>query len=156
MALNRTQVVVMLGMTQTLSWASSCYLLAVLARPISQSVGSSCSLVFGAFFAALLLAAAVGPVAGAPAASVFAIFHGLGNGILTIAIGTLPLKGFGAQGYGQRQGWLMVPARTVQAGSPFLFGLALANWESQALWLSALLAISAFAALWTMHVPAQE
>src|SRR5256885_1698442 len=27
-----------------------------------------------------------------------------GNGILTIAVGTLPLKGFGARGYGQRQG----------------------------------------------------
>ena len=92
-------------------------------------------------------------VAGAPAASVFAILHGLGNGILTIAIGTLPLKVFGAQGYGQRQGWLMVPARIVQAGSPFLFGLAVAQWGSQALWLSSLLAISAFAALWMMRVP---
>ncbi|MGB6007787.1 MFS transporter [Castellaniella sp.] len=91
-------------------------------------------------------------LAGAPAASIFAILHGLGNGILTIAIGTLPLKVFGSQGYGQRQGWLMVPARIVQAGSPFLFGLAVANWGSQALWLSSLLAISAFAALWSMHV----
>ena len=93
---------------------------------------------------------------GAPAASIFAILHGLGNGILTIAIGTLPLKVFGSQGYGQRQGWLMVPARIVQAGSPFLFGLAVANWGSQALWLSSLLALSAFAALWLMRVNAQQ
>lgn len=102
------------------------------------------------------LAAVCLGLAGASAASVFAILHGLGNGILTIAIGTLPLKVFGSQGYGQRQGWLMVPARIVQAGSPFLFGLAVANWGSQALWLSSVLAISAFAALWSMRVSAQQ
>lgn len=102
------------------------------------------------------LAAVCLGLAGASAASVFAILHGLGNGILTIAIGTLPLKVFGSQGYGQRQGWLMFPARIVQAGSPFLFGLAVANWGSQALWLSSVLAISAFAALWSMRVSAQQ
>ena len=64
MALGRKQVTVMLGIAQTLSWASSYYLLAVLAKPISQSVGTSYSLVFGAFSAALLVAAAVGPIAG--------------------------------------------------------------------------------------------
>lgn len=94
---------------------------------------------------------------GAPAISVFAVLHGLGNGILTIAIGTLPLKVFGAQGYGQRQGWLMVPARIVQAGSPFLFGMAVGRWGSGALWLSSGLALSAFAALLLMRVaPAQR
>lgn len=102
------------------------------------------------------LAAVCLGLAGASAASFFAILHGLGNGILTIAIGTLPLKVFGSQGYGQRQGWLMVPARIVQAGSPFLFGLAVANWGSQALWLSSVLAISAFAALWSMRVSSQQ
>lgn len=91
-------------------------------------------------------------VFGASAVYVFTIFHGLGNGILTIAIGTLPLKVFGAEGYGQRQGWLMAPARVIQAGAPFLFGLALTSWGSYALWLSALLALSAFMALWAMRV----
>lgn len=94
-------------------------------------------------------------VFGASAVYVFTIFHGLGNGILTIAIGTLPLKVFGEHGYGQRQGWLMAPARVVQAGSPFLFGLVLASWGSHALWLSALLALSAFIALWAMRVDTQ-
>ena len=61
---------------------------------------------------------------GASGAAAFAVLHGLGNGILTIAIGTLPLLIFGADGYGQRQGLLMVPARIVQAAAPFLFGLA--------------------------------
>ena len=33
--------------------------------------------------------------------------------ILTLAIGTLPLKVFGSRGYGQLQEWLMAPARIV-------------------------------------------
>ena len=87
---------------------------------------------------------------GASAATAFAVLHGLGNGILTIAIGTLPLLIFGAKGYGQRQGLLMVPARIVQAGAPFLFGLAVERWHDGALWFSALLGLSAFLALWIM------
>ncbi|MGJ7602826.1 MFS transporter [Variovorax sp. LT1R20] len=89
-------------------------------------------------------------VFGTSAAAVFAVLHGLGNGILTIAIGTLPLLIFGAEGYGQRQGFLMVPARIVQAGAPFLFGLAVERWDDGALWFSALLGLSAFLALWIM------
>ena len=89
-------------------------------------------------------------VFGSSAALAFAILHGLGNGILTIAIGTLPLLVFGAEGYGQRQGLLMVPARIVQAGAPFLFGLAAAEWGARSLWFSALLGLAACAALWIM------
>jgi len=84
---------------------------------------------------------------GAPAATAFAILHGLGNGILTIAVGTLPLLVFGAKGYGQRQGFLMVPARIGQAGSPFLFGLAVQNWGIGALWISSGAALLACCAL---------
>ncbi len=84
---------------------------------------------------------------GSYAAPAFAVLHGLGNGILTIAIGTLPLLIFGAQGYGQRQGFLMVPARIVQAGAPFLFGLAVERWGGGALWLSGALGVVAFTAL---------
>ncbi len=62
--------------------------------------------------------------------------HGMGNGILTIAKGTLPLVVFGAKGYGERQGWLMAPARVAQALAPLLFGLAFARWGSGALWLT--------------------
>ena len=47
---------------------------------------------------------------------------------MTIAKGTLPLALFGAQGYGQRQGWLMVPARVSQAMAPWLFGLLVVRW----------------------------
>lgn len=86
-------------------------------------------------------------VFGGAGAIAFAVLHGLGNGILTIAIGTLPLLFFGAQGYGQRQGFLMVPARVVQAGAPFLFGVAVAQWGVGALWISAGLGLAACAAL---------
>jgi hypothetical protein len=85
----------------------------------------------------------VGPVA----APLFAALHGAGNGILTIAKGTLPLALFGAHAYGERQGWLMMPARIAQALAPFAFGLALAAWGARALWLSAGLGLAAFAGL---------
>ncbi len=89
-------------------------------------------------------------VAGAPAAALFALLHGGGNGILTIAKGTLPLVLFGAHGYGERQGWLMMPARVAQATAPFLFGLALDRWGASTLWLSAGLGVSALVALMLM------
>jgi MFS family permease len=54
----------MLGVAQTLAWASSYYLPAVLAGAIGRDVGTSTSTIFGAFSAALLVAAAVGPYAG--------------------------------------------------------------------------------------------
>ncbi|MES2185011.1 MAG: MFS transporter [Pseudomonadota bacterium] len=86
-------------------------------------------------------------LAGTPAAAVFAVLHGMGNGIMTIAIGTLPLVLFGPAGYGRRQGLLMVPARVLQAGAPFLFGLAVERWGVWALCLTAALALSGCLAL---------
>ncbi len=87
-------------------------------------------------------------LAGGPGmAALFAILHGAGNGILTIAKGTLPLALFGPQGYGARQGWLMMPARFAQALAPFLFGLALDAWGAEALWLSGGVGLAACAAL---------
>ena len=69
---------------------------------------------------ALLLA-----VIGAPAAVPFVLLHGAGNGLLTIARGTLPLALFGAAGYGLRTGLLAAPARLLQGAAPLLFGLVL-------------------------------
>lgn len=84
---------------------------------------------------------------GPAAAPAFALLHGAGNGILTIAKGTLPLALFGARGYGARQGLLMLPARALQALAPWLYGLAIARWQAGALWLSAALMASACTAL---------
>ncbi len=84
---------------------------------------------------------------GASAGPAFAILHGIGNGILTIAMGTLPLVLFGNRGYGARQGWLMFPARLVQALAPFLFGVALAEWGVRSLFVSTAFGLAAFGAL---------
>lgn len=84
---------------------------------------------------------------GGPAAVVFAILHGAGNGILTIAMGTLPLIIFGPQGYGGKQGLLMVPARLLQALAPFLFGLLIDRWSRNALCISGLMGVVSFASL---------
>jgi len=94
--------------------------------------------------------AAVLLAAGSPVAALFAVLHGAGNGILTIAKGTLPLVLFGPLGYGARQGLLMVPARVCQAFAPVLFGLCLEWWGAGALWLSMALGLLAFVALMLM------
>ncbi|MEP6771110.1 MAG: MFS transporter, partial [Polaromonas sp.] len=84
---------------------------------------------------------------GIPAGAVFTVLHGAGNGVLTIAKGTLPLVLFGVRDYGARQGLLMVPARFAQATAPWLFGLAIDRFGANALWFSAALGLVAFAAL---------
>ena len=84
---------------------------------------------------------------GAPAATAFTILHGAGNGILTIAKGTLPLAIFGPSGYGLRQGILMVPARFGQAAAPFLFALLMQRHGVSALLLSSTLGLAGLAAL---------
>src|SRR3546814_4861197 len=84
---------------------------------------------------------------GTPLATAFVLLHGAGNGIMTIAKGTLPLVLFGPQGYGARQGVLMVPARVAQALAPWLFGICLDRWGAGALWVSAGLGIVGFMAL---------
>ncbi len=92
-------------------------------------------------------------VLGAPGAAAFALLHGAGNGILTIAKGTLPLVLFGPQGYGARQGMLTMPARICQAFAPAVFGLCLEHWGVGALWLSTTLGLMAFGALLLMPGP---
>jgi hypothetical protein len=96
-------------------------------------------------------------LAGAPLAPLFAVLHGAGNGILTIAKGTLPLALFGPAGYGARQGLLMVPSRFAQALAPVLFGLCLDRWGAGALWVSTGLGLLAFALLMLLrHRPAAD
>ncbi len=57
-------VVTALGLAQTLAWASSYYLPAILADPIGASLGVPRTWVFGAFSMALLIAAFAGPAVG--------------------------------------------------------------------------------------------
>lgn len=67
------------------------------------------------------LLALLGPVAAVP----FVLLHGGGNGLLTIARGTLPLAIFGPAAYGFKTGILAAPARILQGAAPLLFGLIL-------------------------------
>ena len=84
---------------------------------------------------------------GGAAASVFAIFHGTGNGILTIARGTLPLAIFGPQNYGYRLGIIGAPARMMQAAAPLAFGLLIDVMGSRVLMVSSALSLSALLAV---------
>src|SRR5213592_806700 len=61
---NKTIVVAALGTTQTLAWASSFYLPAILGVPIATALGLTPSLFFGIFSGVLLLSAAVSPIVG--------------------------------------------------------------------------------------------
>jgi MFS family permease len=90
-------------------------------------------------------------VVGGPAAAVFTVLHGAGNGILTIAKGTLPLVLFGPAGYGARQGLMMVPARVAQAFAPVLFGMLLDGVGAAAVWFTGLLGVAALGALWALR-----
>jgi MFS family permease len=91
--------------------------------------------------------AAILALAGGGAASVFAIFFGLGNGILTIARGTLPLAIFGPQNYGYRLGIIGAPARMAQAAAPLAFGLLIDHMGSGVLIVTSGLSLSALVAL---------
>ena len=86
-------------------------------------------------------------LAGGGAASVFAIFHGAGNGILTIARGTLPLSIFGPENYGYRLGIIGAPARMAQAVAPLAFGLLIDSMGSRILIVSSALSLAALLAL---------
>jgi predicted MFS family arabinose efflux permease len=93
------------------------------------------------------LGAALFAILGAPAAAAFAIFYGAGNGLLTIARGTVPLAVFGPEGYGERTGLLGAPARAAQAFAPLLFGLLLDGIGLWTIAVSAALCLAALGAL---------
>jgi MFS family permease len=58
------RVVIALGTAQTLAWASSYYLPAILGAPMAAELGMPASWVFGAFSGALVLSALLGPAVG--------------------------------------------------------------------------------------------
>src|SRR3978361_798118 len=57
-------IIVALGTTQTLAWASSYYLPAILADPIGRDLGVSSNWIFAAFSASLVISALLGPRVG--------------------------------------------------------------------------------------------
>src|SRR4030088_1013522 len=64
MSRRQLPIIVALGTTQTLAWASSYYLPAILADPIGRDLGVSSNWVFAAFSAALVVSALLGPRVG--------------------------------------------------------------------------------------------
>ena len=99
------------------------------------------------------LGAAVLLAVGGVAAPVFAVLHGMGNGVMTIVKGTLPLAVFGPAGYGARQGLLTAPSRFLQALAPFAFGLLLERAGVEvALAVTSGLTFAAFLALLALKV----
>lgn len=70
--------------------------------------------------ALLILLVAMPHAAGAAA---FAIVFGLGSGLGSIAIGTLPLALFGSAGYGARAGTIGSARLIVSSAAPFIFSL---------------------------------
>jgi MFS family permease len=76
----------------------------------------------------------------------FTLLHGAGNGVLTIARGTVPLAVFGKDNYGYRLGLLGAPARMTQAGAPLAFGILIDRYGAGALYASSALCFTALIA----------
>ena len=78
---------------------------------------------------------------------VAAAIYGMGDGIKTIARGTLPLALFGEKGYGARLGWISFVQMAVNASAPFAFAFlteAYGGW-----WSFAIMSLCVIAALLT-------
>jgi MFS family permease len=64
MSRRQLPIILALGTTQTLAWASSYYLPAILADPIARDLGVSDNWIFAAFSASLVISAVLGPRVG--------------------------------------------------------------------------------------------
>jgi len=122
----------------------------ILLRNVHPLVSARVAALLHPLGAAIL--AVIGPAAVVP----FTIFYGAGNGLMTIARGTVPLAVFGPHGYGERTGLLGAPARAAQALAPFFFGLMLNAMGPAVIAVSAALCLAAFAALLLLHASAAE
>jgi predicted MFS family arabinose efflux permease len=84
---------------------------------------------------------------GGGAAAAFALLHGAGNGILTIARGTLPLAIFGPENYAYRLGLIGAPSRICQALAPLAFGILIEPLGRMVVMVSGGLSLAALIAL---------
>jgi MFS family permease len=110
-------------------------------RKVHPLISARLAAVLHPIGALVLLATGPGAIAA------FSVFHGAGNGLLTIAKGTLPLAIFGPIGYGNRSGVLGAPARVAQAASPLIFGILMDHMGVAVVGISAGLSLSALIAL---------
>jgi predicted MFS family arabinose efflux permease len=129
----------------------------VAARIAEFSLGRNLHPTWSARFGILLCLLGLGLlISGTPWLAFIAIaLYGAGNGILTIARGTLPLALFGAQGYGSRMGLLARPVLIAQACGPILAALVLDNF-GPALLLSLLCCLMLVCAVISFRLPAKS
>ncbi|WP_315731584.1 MULTISPECIES: MFS transporter [unclassified Bradyrhizobium] len=90
-------------------------------------------------------------VFGGGAATAFTLLHGAGNGVLTIARGTLPLAIFGPENYAYRLGLIAAPSRIAQALAPLAFGLLIEPLGRGVVVVSAGLSLSGLIALMSLR-----
>jgi hypothetical protein len=102
------------------------------------------------------IGAAVIGLFGGGAAAAFTLLHGAGNGILTIARGTLPLAIFGPENYAYRLGLIGAPSRIAQALAPVLIGLLIDPLGKGIVAVTAGLSLAALAALSLLQVRARS
>jgi MFS family permease len=156
MAAHLPRILESLGATTVQAVAAGAFIgpAQVLARILEASLLSrshpllSCRLACAAHPCGAVIIALIG----GPAAIAFAIFHGAGNGILTIARGTVPLAIFGPHNYGYRLGLLGAPARVAQAFAPLAFSLLIDDLGGYVLVVSSGLSLLALFALGMLRV----
>ncbi len=107
----------------------------VLARVAEFSIGRNLHPTWSARVGVFLCLVGLGLlISGMPWMAFVAIaLYGAGNGILTIARGTLPLALFAPQGYGARMGLLARPVLVAQACGPIAAAFVLQNFGASAL-----------------------
>lgn len=149
MAAHLPRLLVDMGMTlERAAWAAGLMSVSAMAvRLLDMTVLHRSHPILTARIAALfhplgaLIAFLTGPV-GAPA---LAVGQGMGNGLLSVASGALPLKVFGAERYGLRQALILTPARYVQAAAPAGYALAMDMSQNMALAVSSVICLCMFA-----------
>lgn len=87
-----------------------------------------------------------------PGVVLAAALYGMGDGIKTIARGTLPLALFGHKGYGARLGWINSASMAANASAPFAFASLTQQFGG---WISfaAMTAILGIAILTSLFIP---
>jgi MFS family permease len=82
-----------------------------------------------------------------PVAAAFAFLYGAGNGLSTIARGTLPLVLFDTRSYGAVVGRLLVPSFVVSAAAPLVYAIVIERFgEAAAIHLSLAVSLAVLAA----------
>jgi predicted MFS family arabinose efflux permease len=110
--------------------------------------------------AVLVAISAVMLFAGFPLVALAIVLYGAGNGIGSVARGTVPLALFGAERYSVLMGRLALPLLVAMAVSPYLGGLAFqkggADWTLAMLAALALTNVALVIALWFIALKKQS